>query len=109
MAVDGFAARTIAAVKEDRARTRAEILRAYERKGVDLVVGEQLAEFAYTRSLLATTTPEEWAATAGFLEALLGQEPLASHSAYSAMRMLVWGFSEELYSYARSAGYDDGA
>lgn len=105
--VDGFAERTITAAKQQRADERAEILRSYGRRGMDIVVGEQVAEFAYIRSLLATTTPEEWRITADWLEALLGQEPLASQSAYSAMRVLIWGFSEELASYAHSAGYTD--
>lgn len=107
MTVQTFADRALVAIASDRAEERAQTLAGYVKDGIDLVVGEQVTGFAHTRSLLATTTPDEWAQASDFLIELLDREPLVSQSTYSAMRQLIYGFSIELYSYARSAGYDD--
>lgn len=99
-----WARRTVAAIVEDRAAGRAEALwPTVGPNGVDLLIGEGLADLGAVRGILAITTPAEWACVADLIESLMEREPLSKSPRYSGERIILGTLAAELRGYAVAA------
>lgn len=71
--------------------------------GLDLLIGEQTADFGALRGAMSMTIPDEWAIVADVLEGLLTREPLRSGGRWSGQRILIGTLVNELRGYVASA------
>jgi hypothetical protein len=71
--------------------------------GLDLLIGEQLADLGGVRGCLAITTPDEWLRVSEFLEDVLTREPLSKGPHYSGERIILGTLAAELKGYAALA------
>ena len=83
------------------AHFRAEALwRETAENGLDLLIGELVADLGATRAALSSTIADEWTAVADIIDGLLAREPLKSGARYSGERIVLGTFAAELRSYA---------
>lgn len=76
----------------------------FDHNGIDLIVGEMVADLGMTRAMLATTVPREWERIASVIVALLDRYPFKNEPRYSGERIILGAFANELRAYALAAG-----
>lgn len=77
--------------------------RTFAPNGLDLLIGDSVADLGGTRGVLSATSPDEWVALADFIESLLDREPLKRQPRYSGQRIILGTLANELRGYALAA------
>ena len=104
MTAEDWADRAVVAIREDRLTFRPEALwRTFAANGLDLLIGESVADLGTTRAALSATTPDEWREVAELIADLLEREPLKSSSRWSGQRIILGALAAELSGYVGSA------
>lgn len=99
--VGSWTERTLTAIVDDRRTYRAEALwRATAENGLDLLIGQMIADLGATRAMLSSTISDEWRAVADLIDGLMSREPLKSGPRYSGERIILGTFAAELRAYA---------
>lgn len=80
----------------------------FDTNGVDVLIGQTVADLGATRSMLGVTVPREWERVATVLSALLERHPFREGPRYSGERIILGALAAELHAYALAAGEPTG-